>query len=115
MDASAKMAAYVEEQTGYQSYCDVPPDRPREFVVLERTGGGRGRIVVEDYMFVLHCWAATRGRSAEMAEAVMDAVLAMPERLPNVFTATIESTYNNPDLDSGTPRTTITCTVSASH
>lgn len=111
MDVSSMLAEAVEEATGVPAYCEVPPVRPDEFVVVERTGGPRTEKVIDSATMAVDCWSKTRGASAKLAEKVSGAIVMTPETVENVFGASIVSTYNNPDLDSGTPRTSITCEV----
>lgn len=89
-----------------RTYYGVPPERPESFCVVERTGGvwelGRGTPRLD-----IDCWGPSRRAAWELADLVREAVEAMPGQVENVFGASIESIYRNPDIDTGTPRYTV--------
>lgn len=92
---------------GVTTYPEVPADRPDEFCVVELTGGSLDDRFSARPQLDVDCWAQTRARAAQIACDVVSAALAMPDGTENVFNVNITSTYNNPDLDSGTPRYTV--------
>lgn len=98
---------------GAVSYLDVPSDRPDEFCVVELTGMGAPDAVMRTPSVDVDCWAQTRARAAEIADSVVSAVLGMPDEIENVFGASVTSCYNNPDLESDTPRYTVGVSVTA--
>lgn len=98
---------------GATAYYDVPSDRPESFVVVEQTGGSRSELVARTLAVDADCWAATRRGAALLADAVADALERMPDELDNVFWVSVSSVYSNPDLDSGTPRYTVSLSFGA--
>ena len=98
---------------GVPSYLEVPPDRPREFLVVELTGMGGENAVVRTPSVDVDCWAQTRARAAEIADGVVDAAFSMPVDMDNVFHVSITSCYNNPDLESDTSRYTVGVSITA--
>lgn len=98
---------------GVPSYLDVPPERPAEFCVVELTGMGGENAVMRTPSVDVDCWAQTRARAAEIADAVIDAVFSMPFDIENVFNVSITSCYNNPDTESDTPRYTVGVSITA--
>ena len=114
MDAARLVVDYLNSVgVGATAYHEVPRDRQTgeptglPFAVVEQTGGRAENPVQLELSVDVDCWAGTRRAAAVLAEAVSDAVLAMPDRLDDVFHAEVTTTYNNPDPDSGTPRTTV--------
>ena len=111
MDAARLVVDYLNSVgVGATAYHEVPRDRQTgeptglPFAVVEQTGG-RAENPVQLELGV--GGGGRRPPAAVLAEAVSEAVLAMPDRLDDVFHAEITTTYNNPDPDSGTPRTTV--------
>lgn len=89
---------------GAMAYYDVPPNRPSEFVVVERTGGYRSDLVVETPMVDVKCWGKERRTAAQLADRVVSAVESMPESVDECFHASVTSTFRDVDVDSGSPR-----------
>lgn len=96
---------------GATAYPDVPRKRPASFVVVERTGGPRGEGGTSEPMLDLQCWAATRRAAAALALRVENAMGEMPASVESVTGADITSTFRDRDLESGTPRYHVVCTV----
>lgn len=102
---------------GPVAYFDVPRSRPSDrpardpFIVVERTGGPRGEGGTFAPMLDLQCWASTRSAAAALALRVEDAMRAMPASVADVTGADVTSTFRDRDLESGTPRYHVICTV----
>ena len=112
MDAEREVVDYLNGAgVGATAYYDVPADRPESFVVVERTGGPRTDIVVERPMLDVQCWASGRRDAALLADAVADALRAMPDAVAGCFHAGVTSTYRDTDLESGTPRYHVVCEI----
>ena len=112
MDAERTLVDYLNGAgIGAAAYYDVPADRPSSFVVVERTGGPRSDIVVERPMLDVQCWAESRRDAALLADAVADALRAMPDAVADCFHVSITSTYRDTDLESGTPRYHVVCEI----
>lgn len=104
MDVERLVVDYLNSlNLGATAYYDVPADRPESFLVVEQTGGGLSNYVVGLPSVDVDCWAPTRREAALLAEAVAHAAIPMPERLEDVFYASVSSTYHNPDLDTRPP------------
>lgn len=89
---------------------DVPDERPARFVTVERLGGRRDRYL-DRGTYAVQAWEERRSAAAALAEAVADAVLALPARSGRVSGAGVVSVVNLPDPDSGQPRYQVTCNV----
>ena len=98
---------------GATAYYDVPADRPESFVVVEQTGGGRSELVARTLAIDADCWATSRREASLLADAVADALERMPDELDNVFWVSVTTVYNNPDLESDTPRYTVSLSFGA--
>ena len=108
MDAAFLVVAALNAAgIGATAYPQVPGTRPASFLVVERTGGSDANRVQSTASVDVDCWADTAFNASELAGAVRDALLALPDSEPNVFHVSITSTYNNPDIDSGSPRYTV--------
>lgn len=90
---------------GAKAYYDVPADRPKAFVVIERTGGSRGEAGTSRPTIDAQCWAQTRREAATLAEAVSDALeVGLPAMSEDVASARVSSEFRDYDLESWTPR-----------
>ena len=110
MDAERVVVDHLNDaDVGATAYYDVPAKRPAAFVVVERTGGPRGEGGTSVPMLDIQCWAPGRAAAAGLAQAVEDALDAMPGDVENVSGVDITSTFRDRDLDSGTPRYHVVC------
>lgn len=98
---------------GATAYPAVPADRPDTFCTVELTGGRQPNPVEFNPSVDIDCWAPTRPEAERLAGRVRRAMLAMPDTTPNVFHVEIDSLYDNRDPDSGTPRYTVGCDITA--
>lgn len=98
---------------GATAYPAVPPDRPGSFLCVELTGGRQPDRVRFNPSVDVDCWAETRPEAERLAGRVRRAMLAMPGASPNVFHVEIDSFYDNRDPDSGSPRYTVGCDITA--
>ena len=102
----------IEESIdGMRAYRAVPSDRPESFAVVELTGGRWVNAVQRSPAVGVDCWAASNYEAETLAESVAAALVSMPDKVENVFHVSIESIYNNQDIDSGTPRYTVGATL----
>lgn len=105
MDAEMLVVKYLNQQNlGATAYYDIPSTRPSTFIVVERTGGADSQLVIESPLIDIQCWASRRPDAANLAFVVKQALQQMEYDLPNVFHASITSTYRDTDLETGTPR-----------
>ncbi|HJA28464.1 MAG TPA: DUF3168 domain-containing protein [Candidatus Olsenella pullicola] len=96
---------------GATAYPDVPRKRPAAFVVVERVGGPRGEGGTFAAMLDIQCWAAARSAAASLAGAVEDAMADIPASVGSVAGSDLTSTFRDRDLESGTPRYHVVCTI----
>lgn len=92
---------------GCRAYRSVPSSRPERFMVVTLTGGPVENAVQRSPSMDVDCWATDARGSADLADAVANAVISMPDEIENVFGSRVTTTYYDPDLDSGTPRTVV--------
>lgn len=114
MDAVTLVVDYLNAcDLGATAYPAVPSDRPDTLCAVELTGGRQTGPVAFSPSVDIDCWAPTRPEAEALASRVRRAMLAMPERSPNVFHVEIDSLYDNRDPDSGSPRYTVGCDITA--
>ena len=118
MDAERECVDHLNASgVGAAAYYDVPRGRPDgppsldRFLVVERTGGPRGEGRTSRPMVDVQCWAPTRREAALLAEAVADAMCAMPAASDDVAHVSVTSTFRDTDLESGTPRYHVVCEI----
>lgn len=116
MDYTRMVVDYLNGlNLGATAYREVPANRPtdespsRPFLVVELTGGAGASIVQRSPSIDVDCWASRQHDAEILAFEVVNALLVMPDALPNVFGASVSTVYSNPDPDSGTPRYTVGC------
>lgn len=114
MDAVAMVVDAINSAgIGATAYPDVPSKRPEEFFVVELTGGSSPNRVQASPSVDIDCWAKSRSRASQLAESAKSVVLSLQDTEQNVFHASVTTTYNNPDLESGTPRYTVGVDIEA--
>lgn len=77
MDVTKVLLSELEKAAGAPCFPTVPADRPREFIVVQRTGGTRGEALSNPAVAV-QSWAASEQAAAELAERVDAAMAALP-------------------------------------
>lgn len=101
----------VEAGLGATAYPDVPSKRPDSFIVVNRTGGPRGEGGTFAPMLDIQCWSSTRSSAAALALRLENAMEDMPGGVEDVTGVDVTSTFRDRDLDSGTPRYHVVCTI----
>lgn len=104
MDAEMAVRGYLVSRGVENVYYDVPSDIPDQLVVVQRTGGPRGELVIDTPLMDVQCWASSRPAAARLADEVKAAVLDMPYKVDSCFGVNVTSTYRDTDLETGTPR-----------
>lgn len=92
------------------AYVEVPRDRPSNFCVVQRTGGGKIGVKCSPTVAV-DCWAATQIEANLFGNKVEQMLIDIPDGIDNVFTCEINSFYENPDPDTGSPRASLFCVL----
>lgn len=95
-DVEAALISFLQTKTGVATFADVPNPRPTEFLTVERTGGPRTDLVVDNPMIAVQCWSTSRARASQLAR-VVDAALALFAFEPHVHKVERTSLYNFPD------------------
>ena len=95
-NVEAALIAFLKAQTGVEAYADVPNPRPTEFITVERTGGSRTDVVVDNPTLAVQCWSSSRAAASELALAVDEALPRFAYE-PHVHKVERLSLYNHPD------------------
>ena len=104
MDAEEVVRAALVS-AGISAYYEVPTENvPAAYATVQRSGGGHHDLVVEDPQVIIHCRAQTNKAARDMAHAVKDAVLSIPEIFDSAFASDINTTYRDDDIDTGQNR-----------
>lgn len=75
----------------------TPEGPPESYVVVERTGGGE-KDGLRAAVLAIRCTASTLWSAIVLCNASVEVLKAMPEDVPNVFSARLESgPYNQTD------------------
>lgn len=109
LDVTKAVISWLREN-GVDAYVEVPRDRPGEFCVVQRTGGGKAGVKCSPTVAV-DCWAATQIEANLFGSKVEQMLIDMPDGIDNVFTCEINSFYENPDPDTGSPRVSLFCVL----
>lgn len=84
MIPEVELIRWLSSQVSVPVKSEVPKQRPKRFVSVERTGGPRHSVIIDQAQLDLFCWAETRAEALKLAHEVDD---AMPRFawLNNVF------------------------------
>lgn len=96
IDVEGALIAYLKRETGVEAYAEVPNPRPPEFITVERTGGPRTDIVVDNPMVAIQCWSTSRLAASRLALKVDEALPPFAYE-PNIHKVERLSLYNHPD------------------
>ncbi len=95
--------------TGVPVEVEVPQNRPKRLITVERTGGAPDRVL--DYPIVtIHAWAPTRYTASALARAIVAALRRFEVHHPKVANVSVQSIYNDPDV-SESPRYRVTAQI----
>lgn len=103
VNVEAAIVGYLAERLRVPVSTNVPDPRPASFVTVERTGGEASYGVIDRPQVTLDMWAATDYEASELAYEV-DGLLHGITAVRGFFSASRNSMYHSPDLESGTPR-----------
>lgn len=103
IDVELAFIEFVKARIGIEAYADVPNPRPSEFVTVERTGGARDSVVIDNPVLAIQCWAKTRYEASALAREV-DGVLPDFAYEPGICKVDRASLYNFPDEEGGDGR-----------
>lgn len=67
-DAAAVVCEHLRDSTGLPTDNKVPNPRPTEFYVVQRVGGPRRELVLDDATLVVESWAQTSEAASDNAE-----------------------------------------------
>lgn len=95
-DVEAALISFLQTETGVATFADVPNPRPAEFLTVERTGGPRTDLVVDNPMIAVQCWSTSRARASQLAR-VVDSALMVFAYEPHIHKVERTSLYNFPD------------------
>lgn len=96
LDIELALIEWMKGKLGIEAFADVPNHRPDEFVTVERTGGGRSDVIVDNPMIAVQCWAETRYRASRLATSV-DSALNEFAYEPGILKVDRVSMHNFPD------------------
>ena len=77
---------------GVQASTEMPASQPQEIITVRIVGEQSTRFV-QQTRFVVHCWAQSDYRAAEVAREVSDAVLLLPDTVDNIASVEQDSLY----------------------
>lgn len=106
MDVEKELrAALVAAGLPAEVYLDVPEKRPAEFYSVELTGSAsRHSGALWTATVAVQCWAGTRMRAREMADALCEALPRIGYGTSRIGCARVANAYRFDDMESGTPR-----------
>lgn len=88
----------LAEALGVPAYVNVPQDRPREFVVVNRGGGAWENGLVDRAGLNVYAYAQTEGAAYELMERACEAMRSLPFEA-GYCCASMESMRSDYDLD----------------
>lgn len=97
------------KNNGYKAYAQVPKNRPSEFLLVERTGGGSLNVAMDKPAVAVQCWSSSRYKASELAYKVNECMFRMRD-LKDICSVKNENMYNFPAEDSERYQVTYTIT-----
>lgn len=88
----------------------VPDPRPKELAVITREGGGRENALIDSAGIGIYCYAESRQRAWEIADATADAIACLPFAA-GYARVDMEAMYSDPDPLSKSPRYYLSYTI----
>lgn len=118
-DVEAAAQDYLETQLAALSdtatvVVKIPDPRPTRMVKLNRTGGVRLGLVLEQAQLTVECWDARTDLAHDLAQVVRGLLWVMPDRYSTATTykvAELGGLANLPDPDTALPRYTFTVLI----
>lgn len=93
-----------------EAFMEVPANRPRRFITVERVGGDRAD-VRDRPIVAIQAWEETRYKASELAAVIAEFTGSLAVTHPHVARVSIESVYNNPDPESESPRYQVNASI----
>lgn len=81
--------------TGVQAHALIPHNKPRTFVVIERTGGSIDNLIKQG-MFVADCFAPSVLEAAQLCENVIELMMSLTDH-NEIASVRLNSHYNDTD------------------
>ena len=97
MNIEAEIIEYLNRVLTVPVSADVPKNRPKQFVTIERTSGNLSDVALDHASIAVQSWAKTRTEASELSEKVDTAMVEMNH--PNITRIVRDSIYNWPDTD----------------
>jgi len=88
---------------GYRAFADVPDPRLDEFLTIERTGGPRTNVAIDNPSVAVQCWSTSKANASVLANKVERHLLDLVFH-SNVSRVNINGKSNFRDLESGQAR-----------
>lgn len=95
MNAETMLVQYLAPLAGVHVSTDVPPNRPRQFITVERAGGTEDRFSSRP-MLAVQAWGGSRTECGNLAQKVRT-LLLQAVSLPRVSDVQVLSVSNYPD------------------
>lgn len=92
----------------------IPDPRPTRMVKVNRTGGVRTGLVLEQAQLTVECWDARADLAHDLAQIARGLLWVMPQRYSTATTYRVEELgglANLPDPDTALPRYTFTLLI----
>lgn len=97
-----KVISYLDEETNYEVFSEIPGDAPEAFLIVDKTGSSFYNHVSTDTIIV-QSYGRTKLEAVSMNEEVKRLMLDFSADL-NVGSVTLNSDYSFPDLAEKRPR-----------
>ncbi len=98
-DVEQALIDWLPEKVGVPCYADVPAERPKAFITVERTGGSSS-FAKDEPLLAVQAWAESRLSASELAARIREVLVYSALEIVQVCRCEVTSTYNFPDPDS---------------
>lgn len=84
---------------GFTCYMEEPVKKPSEYVLVEKTGSSDAGDGLYSSLYAFKSYSTSMYKASNLNEKVKAAVMDMPQNIPGITDATLNSDYNFTDTD----------------
>lgn len=93
-----KILNFLKEK-GLTCFMEEPEKKPREYVLVEKTGSSDAGDGLYSSLYAFRSYSTSMYKASNLNEKVKAAVMDMPQNIPGITDATLNSDYNFTDTE----------------
>lgn len=84
---------------GFTCYMEEPVKKPSEYVLVEKTGSSDAGDGLYSSLYAFRSYSTSMYKASRLDDKVKAAVFGMPQNIPGITDATLNSDYNYTDTE----------------